>query len=106
MAQKIKKLQPFDCEVNDKQNYKLLNLVSEVCKKGSKAVDELRKESDQILGKDNVLRDAWQQDISERLEFENDQHNSVIVWLLMVLSIYMHVHSNKEQRKSVEQDNY
>lgn len=76
MAQKIKKLQPFDCEVNDKQNYELVQLVSEVRKNGSKAVDELLKESDEILGNDNVLRDAWRQDVSERLEFEKDQQNS------------------------------
>ncbi len=49
--------------------------MSEVRKNGSNAVDELLKESDQILGNDNVLRDAWRQDVSERLEFEKDQQH-------------------------------
>ena len=32
VMQRIKKMQPFDCEVNDKQNAELLHLVSEVGK--------------------------------------------------------------------------
>ena len=76
LMHRIKKMQPFDCQVNDKQNAELLHLVSEVGKNGSKVIDELIREGDKILGEDNILRDAWRQDVTERLEYERDQRKS------------------------------
>ncbi len=54
-AQKLKKLEPFDCEVSEKQD---AELVTQINKKGSK---DIIKEGDEVLGEDNLLRDAWRQ---------------------------------------------
>lgn len=73
--QSIKKLKKFDkytCDVSDKQHSEILQLVSSV--KDSKAVQELIAEGDRVLGEEqNALRQAWQQDVSERLDYEKDQ---------------------------------
>ena len=69
-AQKLKKLEPFDCQISEKQDSELLQIVSQIDKKGSKAIDEIIKEGDRVLGEDNLLRDAWRQDVTERLEYE------------------------------------
>ncbi len=36
-------------------------------------IDDIIKEGDEVLGEDNLLRDAWRQDVTERLEYERDQ---------------------------------
>lgn len=69
---KLKKLDKFSCDVSDKQHSEILQLVSSV--KDSKAVQELIAEGDRVLGEEhNSLRQAWQQDVCERLDFEKDQ---------------------------------
>ncbi len=69
----MKKLIPFDCEVSEKQDSELLHIVSQINRKGSKVIDELIKNGDEVLGEDNLLRDAWRQDVIERLAYEKDQ---------------------------------
>ncbi len=69
----LKKLIPFDCEVSEKQDSELLHIVSQINRKGSKVIDELIKNGDEVLGEDNLLRDAWRQDVIERLAYEKDQ---------------------------------
>lgn len=77
LTKKLNKLQPFDCIVNDKEHANLLELVSTIHKKGSKAIRELISEGEQILGPDNnALQQAWHQDVTERLEYERDQRRS------------------------------
>ena len=71
-ARKLKKLGKFDCDVSDKQHEELVQLVSVASK--SECVQELLAEGDRILGEDNnCLKQAWQQDVTERLEYERDQ---------------------------------
>ena len=54
----------------------MLKLVKEL-NKNSKAVEELCKHGDKILGTgNNLLRAAWQQDVIERLEYEKDKSSS------------------------------
>ena len=77
LTKKLNKLQPFDCIVNDKEHASLLELVSTIHKKGSKAIQELISEGEQVLGCDNnALQQAWHQDVTERLEYEVDQRRS------------------------------
>ena len=72
---KLKKLDKFTCDVGDKQHAEILQLVSSV--KDSKAVQELLAEGDCVLGEQhNALRQAWQQDVHERLDYEKDQHKA------------------------------
>ena len=62
----------YDCNISDKQHTEILQLVSSM--KDSKAVHELIAEGDRILGEgQNALREAWEQDVVERLEIERDQ---------------------------------
>lgn len=69
---KLKKLDKYDCNISDKQHTEILQLVSSM--KDSKAVHELIAEGDRILGEgQNALREAWEQDVVERLEYERDQ---------------------------------
>ena len=82
LTQKLHKLQPFDCKINDRQHEELLQLVSGIqsTRKGSASVNQLIYEAEQVLGTDNnVLRDAWQQDVLERLHFDEDQRKSGMV---------------------------
>ena len=73
--QSIKKLKKFDrftCDVSDKQHSEILLLVSSV--NDSKAIQELIEEGDRVLGDEqNALREAGQQDVRERLDYEKDQ---------------------------------
>ena len=64
----------FDCDVSAKQHEELVQLVSTVDRSHSKAIVELIAEGDRVLGEQsNALRQAWQQDVTERLEYEKDQ---------------------------------
>lgn len=76
LIRKVNKLQPFNCTVSDKQNDELLQLVTSVSKKGSKVIQELIDEGDKALGENNVLKESWQQDVIERLQFDSDQHKT------------------------------
>ena len=61
--------------MNDKEHANLLELVSTI--HGSKAIQELITEGEQVLGSDNnALQQAWHQDVTERLEYEMDQKRS------------------------------
>lgn len=77
LVQKLNKLQPFECSINDRQHSELLQVVSAIQNKGSAAVRQLICEGEAMLGADNnVLKDAWQQDVIERLDYERDQSQS------------------------------
>ena len=44
----------------------------------SRAVEQLCSEADNVLGRENhVLREAWQQDVTDRIQFERDQSTAV-----------------------------
>lgn len=74
LATKVKALTKFDCDLREKQHAELLTLVSDIESKSSESIQELIREGDRILGKDNnLLRDAWRQDVIERLQYEKDQ---------------------------------
>ena len=47
-----------------------------VSKKGRKDIEELCEEGENFLGVDSPLREVWQQDVIERLEFEKDQRRN------------------------------
>ena len=84
LGQKLSRLQPFECNVNEQQHEKLLQLVSAIHEKVSASVDELIMEGERALGTDNnILRDAWWQDVLERLEFEKDQRRSGMFYLVL-----------------------
>jgi len=69
-------LEPYKCELSDKQHIEMLQMVKEL-NKNSKAVNELCKQADKVLGSDNnILSAAWQQDVVERLEYEKGQSTS------------------------------
>ena len=90
LAQKLNKLQPFDCNINDCQHEELLQLVSGIQSKGSATVNQLITEAEQVLGPDNnTLKDVWQQDVVERLHFEKDQRKSGMV---VHIQVYIHVY--------------
>ena len=77
MVQKLNKLQPFECNINDRQHNELIQLVSAIQNKDSATVNQLISEGESMLGADNnILKDAWQQDVIERLHFEKDQSKS------------------------------
>lgn len=67
----------FNCDFKDKQHAELLQLVRSIHNNGSRIVEELCNQGDQILGQEqNLLRETWRQDVIERLEYEKDQSNS------------------------------
>ena len=77
LSAKVSALTPYNFEVKDKQHAELLELVRTVHKKGSSAIEELCKKGDKVLGQEqNMLRQAWRQDVIERLEYERDQTKS------------------------------
>ena len=77
LVQKLNKLQPFECSINDRQHSELLQVVSAIQNKGSAAVNQLICDGEAMLGADNnILKDAWQQDVIERLDYERDQSQS------------------------------
>ena len=79
LVQKLNKLQPFECYINDRQHNELIQLVSAIQIKGSATINQLISEGESMLGADsNILKDAWQQDVIERLHFEKDQRGAGI----------------------------
>ena len=56
----------------------MLKLVKEL-NKNSNTIRELYECGDRILGSENILLYvAWQQDVTERIEYEKDQCSSVM----------------------------
>ena len=51
----------------------------------SKAIEELCAEGEQVLGTaDSPLREVWQQDVTERIEFEKDQKRNGLQFLVAI----------------------
>ena len=70
-------LDPFDFDLKDKQHSELMEIVRTVHKKGAKTIEDLCARGEQVLGQDNnLLREAWKQDVLDRLDYEKDQHKS------------------------------
>ena len=85
---KVQSLEPYNCDLSDKQHIEMLKLVKEL-NKNSNAVRELCECGDKMLGSENnLLCVAWQQDVIERFEYEKDQCSSGIK-----LSAYLHIYS-------------
>lgn len=76
LKSKIGRLQAFDCDVSDRQNDEMMQLVTLVSKNDSKVITELIEEGDRQLGENNLLNEAWQQDVVERLKFDSDQQKT------------------------------
>ena len=89
-----------------KQHAEIVQLVTTV--NHSEAVWQLIVEGDRVLGEDhNALRQAWEQDVTERLEYEQDQNKTGTVCVLegegrggrgytytcmcVYMSVYVHV---------------
>lgn len=85
LTAKLAKVAHFDVDVSEKQHTELLELVQSVHKNGSKAIEELCAEGEQVLGTDSPLREVWQQDVTERLEFEKDQKRNSLLQFLIVI---------------------
>lgn len=75
---KVSALSDFDFEIQDEvQHNELLTMVRTVSKSDSKAIEELCSKGDKLQGEEkNLLREAWRQDVVERLEYERDQSKS------------------------------
>ena len=77
LSSKLSALTPFDLEVDDAQHDELLQIVHSVQKSGSKAIEELCTRGDAVLGEEhNLLREAWKQDVIERIDYDADQSKS------------------------------
>ena len=77
LSVKVSALAAYVFNVDDEaQHDELLTLVRSVTH-GSKAIEELCGRGDKLLGEGrNLLREAWRQDVIERLEYERDQSKS------------------------------
>ena len=74
---KVDALKAYDCDLNEKQHSELLRAITAI-NRDSRAIEQLCSEADKVLGdNNNLLRAAWQQDVTERLQFEKDQSTSV-----------------------------
>ena len=82
LSAKLAKVEHFDFDVSEKQHSELLELVRSVHKKGSKDIEELCDEGEHVLGVDSPLREVWQQDVIERLEFEKDQTRNGLLLII------------------------
>jgi len=90
---KLHSLEPYNCELSDEQHSEMLELVKTV-NKNKKAVNELCKRGDDILGgtENNLLCAAWHQDVTERLEYEKDQAtsgNAIVIFLYTAITIFL-----------------
>ena len=92
----------YDCDVNDKQHSELLWIVSNL--NDSKAVQQLIAEGDRILGEEqNALRQSWQQDGTERLEFEKDQTKAGVC-VCVCVCVYLNNNTNLQLPLTEETD--
>lgn len=74
---KVNALKPYECDLNDKQHNELLRIVSSIGK-DSLAIQQLCAEADEVLGvENNLLQEVWQQDVTERIQFERDQSTGI-----------------------------
>ena len=70
---KVQSLEPYNCNLSDKQHIEMLKLVKEL-NKNSNVVRELCECGDKMLSNENnLLRVTWQQDV---LEYEKDHQCS------------------------------
>ena len=70
---KLDALKPYDIDMDEKQSSELLRVVTAISKNAN-AVEQLCVEADKVLGSENnVLREVWQQDVTDRIRFEADQ---------------------------------
>lgn len=66
----------LEYDVSDKQHAELLEIVESIDTNGKKVVDELCDKFDGLpgfSGDSNPLREVWQQDVIERLQYKRDQ---------------------------------
>ena len=88
LAAKLSAVAHFEYDVSDKQHEELLELVRSVSENGNKAIEELCTRGDQLLGQEcNPLKEVWQQDVTERLQYEKDQKKSGMFTLNCVILI-------------------
>jgi hypothetical protein len=83
--------------LNDKQHSELLRAVTAISK-DSCAIEKLCSEAVEVLGgENNLLREAWRQDVREHIQFEKDQSTAVTgsrgnrwsqITLRMALAVY------------------
>ena len=79
-------IESYDYNLNDKQHNELLQIVKEIQKKGSKSIQELIQKGEQAIRSDgNILKEAWQQDVIEHIEFEKDQRQASNFLLKLIL---------------------
>ena len=109
LVQKLNKLQLFECNINDRQHNELIQLVSAIQNKDSATVSQLISEGESMLGADNnILKDAWQQDVIERLHFEKDQSKSgnITKCVYVALFIVGFFFSQRVQGKQMESNHH
>ena len=77
---KLSRLAEFDFDVDEMQHNELLTMVGSVNRSGSKAIEELCSRGDELLGEGkNLLKEAWRQDVIERLEYEKSKSGICIL---------------------------
>ena len=72
---KLEKYHYYDISVGEATHGELLELVSAIQKKSTGELEALLAEADRV-GKGNILRQKWQQDVQEHLSFHKDQRQN------------------------------
>lgn len=72
-----RKLQKYDVNAGEASNEELLALVSHIHHKSRSDLEALFAEADKV-GKGDVLREKWKQDVEDRMMFDRDQQKNGI----------------------------
>ena len=81
---KLRKYEMYDTNVGDASNEELLAVVSQIHHKSRSELDALLAEADKV-GKGDILRDKWKQDVEDRILFNRDQQRNGLL-IIFVLS--------------------
>ena len=88
LSAKVSALSPFNFDLKDKRHGELLQFVHTIHKTHSRTIEDLCVKGDEVLGQErNLLRQAWKQDVIERLDFEKDQFKAGKYAIVSALTI-------------------
>ena len=80
---KLHKYERYDTNVGDASNEELLAVVSQIHHKSQSELDALLTECQ--VGKGDILRDEWKQDVEDRILFNRDQQINGMLYVPSII---------------------
>ena len=83
IKRKLQKYEKYDVNVVESSNNELIDVVAQVHRKSQSDLRILLDEADKV-GKGDILREKWKQDVEDRILFNKDQQRNGRFAVLLV----------------------